>query len=877
MIFNEDELMHYGTPRHSGRYPWGSGGGDSTDRNTSFLAEVDRLKKEGLSDTEIAKGMGMKTTEWRNAKTIALNERKAARIAQAVRLKATGMGDSAIGREMGGINESSVRSLLRASQQLKVDRLQGTANKLREAIDRKTLIDVGAGVEHYMGISATALKSAIAVLRQEGYGYHHIKVPQLGANHETTYLIMSKPNVHTRDIYQMLDKIQQVEAYSPDGGKTYKEFHYPEAISSKRVSVRWAEEGGAKADGVIYVRRGVKDTNLGASNYAQVRILVDGTHYLKGMAMYKDDMPKGVDLEFNTNKKKADPKMAGDKMNAMKVINDKDPDNPWNASLRDQRGVMNIVKEEGDWDSEKANFSSQFLSKQKPSFAKAQLDMTYERKKSELDEIMSLTNPTIRKKLLEEFAESVDSSAVHLEAASLPRTSSHVILPVDSIKPGEIYAPNFKNGDRVALIRHPHGGPFEIPELTVNNKNPEAKAKIGSSPRDAVGIHHTVAEKLSGADFDGDSVLVVKNNLGKVKHEPSLAGLKDFDPKAQYPEYPGMKVMSKTGTQSEMGKISNLITDMTIKSAPTREIVQAVRHSMVVIDAEKHKLNYKQSEIDNGIKALKKKWQGAGNAGASTLISRAGSDLRVPERTQGFRVDKETGEKIFRNTNAPSFISKKTGRVTEKVTIIPKLSNEKDAHALSSGTPIEKIYAEHSNRLKAMANAIRKEAANTKGIEASPSAKKAYATQVLSLKAKLQHAQKNAPLERQAQLIGNVQVRLKRQANPDMTTEQLKKIKNDALREARNRTGASRNMIEITKDEWDAIQAGAISPSMLSSILRNTKPEDYKALATPRTPLKMTSSKTSRAKAMLMSGYTQAEVAEALGVSLTTLKTAIKG
>ena len=56
-----------------------------------------------------------------------------------------------------------------------------------------------------------------------------------------------------------------------------------------------------------------------------------------------------------------------------------------------------------------------------------------------------------------------------------------------------------------------------------------------------------------------------------------------------------------------------------------------VLYSMVVIDAEKHKLDYKQSEIDNNISSLKKKYQGTYDKegryreGAATLISRAKS------------------------------------------------------------------------------------------------------------------------------------------------------------------------------------------------------------------------------------------------------------
>ena len=57
------------------------------------------------------------------------------------------------------------------------------------------------------------------------------------------------------------------------------------------------------------IRRGVPDLDLGNSHYAQVRIMVDNSHYLKGMAMYSDKMPDGVDVMFNTNKPSGTPKM----------------------------------------------------------------------------------------------------------------------------------------------------------------------------------------------------------------------------------------------------------------------------------------------------------------------------------------------------------------------------------------------------------------------------------------------------------------------------------------------------------------------------------------------------------------------------------------
>src|SRR5690606_5429528 len=137
-------------------------------------------------------------------------------------------------------------------------------------------------------------------------------------------------------------------------------------------------------------------------------------------------------------------------------------------------GTGDSVNEEGRWNQWSKTFSSQFLSKQSPQLAQQQLDLTYKTKKDDLDEILRLDNPAVKKKLLEEYADGADASAVHLKAAGLPRTRSQVILPINSLKDGEVYAPNFRNGEKVVLVRHPHGGTFEIPELVVNNKNKEA-------------------------------------------------------------------------------------------------------------------------------------------------------------------------------------------------------------------------------------------------------------------------------------------------------------------------------------------------------------------------------------------------------------------
>lgn len=866
------DIMHYGTPRHSGRYPWGSGGDDDAGkRNKAFLDYVAGLQRQGMSETDIARGLGISTTQLRAAKTIAKSAQKQADIAYAQRLKDKGLSNIAIGEKM-GINESSVRSLLAPGQKDKINILESTANMLKSEVDKKELIDIGGGVEHHLGISRTKLNTAIALLEEQGYKVHYVKVEQLGTGNQTTIKVLSKPGVSYSEVYKNRANIKPATDYSVDGGRTFESMHPPVSINSKRVAVRYAKDGGNEADGVIYVRPGKNDISLGNSRYAQVRIMVDGTHYLKGMAMYKDDLPDGVDLMFNTNKD-----TTGNKMDAMKKVSN-DPENPFGAAISRQHGVMNIVNEEGAWETWSKSLSSQMLSKQSPALAKQQLDLTYSAKKDDFDSLSKLTNPAVRKKLLESYADDADSSSVHLKAAHLPNQGSHVILPIKSMSEKEVYAPNYRNGDRVALIRYPHGGKFEIPELTVNNRQPEAKKLLGNA-RDAIGINHKVAERLSGADFDGDTVLVIPNRDGKIKTQPALAGLKDFDAQRAYPGYEGMKVMSPRTKQVEMGVVSNLITDMTIQGANAAELARAVRHSMVVIDAEKHKLNYRQSAIDNNIKQLKDKYQSDPKnpraKGAATLISRAGSQIDVANRTpraakDGGPVDRATGKRVYTPTGETYTNDK--GVVVTKTFKSKKLAETDDAHTLSSGTVIEKIYADHSNKLKSLANAARKEAVNTKPMLVSPSAKKTYADEVSSLNAKLNIALRNAPLERQAQLIANTAVAARRAANPDMEPSDVKKIKAQELEKARIRTGAQKRHIQLTDSEWEAIQAGAITNNKLSQILNHADLDQVKKLATPKTSVLMNSAKKNQAFRMLDLGYTQAEVAERLGMSVTTLK-----
>jgi hypothetical protein len=898
VISEENHLKHYGTPRHSGRYPWGSGDASpESTRNRDLLQTVKHLRQQGMSESEIAKGMDLSVTQLRAQKSIALAQQKQDKVLTAQRLKDKGWSNVEIGKRM-ALNESSVRALLAPGEKDKAYSIQATANMLKGQVDEKKYIDIGSGVEHQVGVTSTKFKTSVAVLQEQGYQVHTIKVQQGGTGKFTNMKVLAPPGTTLSEVQRNRAEIRQIQEYSVDHGRSFLKVQPPMNLSSRRVAVTYGPEG-AKADGMIYVRPGKKDLSIGSSPYGQVRIAVDGTHYLKGMAVYKDDLPDGVDIMFNT--KQPD---TGRKKDAMKPMNLDDPDLPFGAITHQVHGpdgkvssVMNLVGtkegsgEEGSRDSWSKNLPSQMLSKQSPNLAKQQLNVTYDRRKTEFDEIKSLTNPTVKKDLLVKFADSTDAAAVHLKAASLPKQATKVILPVSSMKPTEIYAPTMRDGERVALVRFPHGGTFEIPELTVNNRNREARKMLGTTARDAVGIHHSVAERLSGADFDGDTVLLIPNKRGSVKSTPALQDLKGFDPMVyKIPKDSPIPRITSSAKQAEMGKVSNLITDMSLQGASSDQLARAIRHSMVVIDSEKHELNYRQSEKDNGILALKEEYQGGKRRGASTLISRAGAEDRIPQRrlrpaSRGGPIDPVTGQKVYEPTGYTIMERKsrkdpvtgkrvyyETGRPILAKEKVERLSVTDDAFKLSSGTVMEGIYAEHSNRLKALANEARKESLPLKGTPTSPSAKKVYANEVASLDAKIRNAERNAPYERQAQLLANAAVGQKRQANPNMEPEEVKKIKQQQLNENRIRTGAKKDKITVTPNEWNAIQAGAISTNKLEKILKNSDADTIKMLALPKQTSKMTSTKLVRARSMLESGYTQAEVADALGVGVTTLR-----
>lgn len=910
------DLMHYGTPRHSGRYPWGSG--KNPQRNKNILTRYNELKAQGFSDADIAKGFGMKSASELKARVYnAKNEIKKENMESAFNMMDDGKSNVHIAERL-GVTEGTVRQWRKIGREEALgrrDENRRIADILKNAVDEKGFIDIGSGTEIDLGVNENRKKMAVDILKDEGYTVHNIQVDQQGTKNgqKTTVQVLAPPGTEWKDVIKNTDKIRTVIDHEKDPSEFMMKKSLPpvESISSDRVMIRYGEEGGLGKDGVIEIRRGLEDLNLGNAKYAQVRIGVDDKLYLKGMAMYSDNVPPGVDVVFNTNKSLGTPFEK-----VLKPMKD-DKDNPFGASIKSEEELkrvprtyigkdgkehvspINVVNEEGDWGEWSRTLASQMLSKQPLQLAKRQLNLSYDIKKSELDEINSLTNPVVKKKLLEEFASDCDSTAVHLKAAALPRQQSKVILPIPSLKDTEIYAPGYKQGEMVALVRYPHQGTFEIPILKVNNTNKEAKGVMHNAA-DAVGINSHTAEKLSGADFDGDTVLVIPTGGNvKIRTSDRPAALKDpvtgeiFDPKTSYAiknreerEAAGEKLpkkMSSEYKQREMGVVSNLVTDMTITGAKLQDIGLAAKYAQVVIDAEKHDLDFRQARKDCEIDRLRKEYQrqsDGSTGGAATLLSRAKSDIRVDTRKEVIPKKEErtsdsyTGEKKYEIKKGDTYIDERGVQQHRKMKST-QMAETNDARTLISdyNTPMEREYATYANRLKSLANDARKMYYTTDNPKRDPEAAKKYAPEVESLNRKLKIAQENAPRERQAQLLANKIVSMKIAEYPEDSKDKdwLKKRKNEALRTARATYGASKESVVITPREWEAIQHRAIGSTNLNKILNNADMTVVKKMAMPKTSRGMTDSQARVAKQMNDRGYTLEEIASRFGVSTSTV------
>ena len=944
-IIAHEGVGHLDDPpgRGSGRYGWGTGQNPGQ-HQYNFMSEVQRFRSKGMVDKDIARALlGPDATlkDLRMEIAIANSENRRAETARARELMAKYNNKSEVGRIMGK-SDTSVAKLLDESLEASNDKYQNTAEMIKNRIDElgKPVI-ISPGTNLSLNVTDNTMDTAIRILEKQGYIKAMALVPQQTSKDKTTIAVLCPPDTPVNRKADENGKIktwvnwkeypaESLIDYSPDEGKTWETVKPPESLNSKRIQIRYKEDGGADKDGVIEIRKGVKDLDLGGAQYAQVRIAVDGTHYLKGMAMYGDDMPDGIDIIFNTNKKKGTPMMDEDRgvLKPLKT-NDAgqiDKENPFGALIKrggqstwiDENGKehlspINKLREEGDWDSWSKNLASQFLSKQPIKIINQQIDLSLAQKKSELQDIMDLTNPVIKKKMLEDFSNKCDANANDLSVIGFRNQAYQVLLPVPKMKDNEIYAPAYKDGDTVALVRYPHGGTFEIPILKVNNKNKDA-AKVMGGAKDAVGINPTNAAILSGADFDGDAALVIplKSNRLSITSTaytdiPAIKTLKEFDPKSYYK--PGLEIAEST-KQKQMGVATNLITDMTVAGATWDQIVRATKYSMVVIDSKKHQLDYKQAAKDFKIQELKKEYQDGG--GASTIFSRADAKgwteqrkvvrdttKMTPAELKAYEAGKviyrptgktktkweeitdpskmtasekktyESGKKVYRDTG-------KTELVTQRIKGMETVSDATDL-VRNKNDVKEMAYANYANSLIGLADQARREYRSITPTKINQTAKNTYAAEVDSLNSKLRIAESNKPKENLALMIAATRSSERIKSNPGLDYEHKSRIRAQEMEKARDEVGAHKKYIDITDREWEAIQANAISSTKLEKILDNTKQETYVKLATP----KDSTTKLSSAKKNLIQMYynnqhmSQAEIAEKFGISRSTVSSVL--
>lgn len=957
----DGDKLDYGTPRHSGRYPWGSGKNPQRSRN--WLKRVDDLKAQGLSDKEICKAFDMSSGDFIAWKRVFKEQEQMRARLKVQKLHNKQWSNVAIAKELTdngyNITEGTIRGWLKKGDDYRDMPIKNIADTLKDVLKDKPYLDIGEGVERQLNISAEQLHAARLMLESEGYNVYNYKLQQAtNPKQRTSMLVLCGPEITNQDFKDNIGKVTSPDGlYFEDYGMTTKTVKPIPSINSDRIEINYAETGGSNMDGLIEIRPGVEDLSLGGRHYAQVRIGVDGTHYIKGVACYgdPDKMPDGVDVVFNVSKHEGTP-MLGEGDNSVLKPMKSDPANPFGASFRQweyvdadgntQISPINIVNDDSDWDTWKHNTSAQFLSKQPVAIARQQLDKRFSELSKEFEEIQSVTNPTLKKQLLNEFADKCDSAAVDLQAAAFPRQNVFAILPVLSLKDNEVYAPQYDTGEEVILIRHPHEGVFQIPRLVVNNNNQEAIDRLGTAPQHAIGITPNTAAQMSGADYDGDTVIAIPTRLftradGTTENIPfhtekAIKELIDFNPTETYHRLPEDKECTgqdrdglkgdKFNKGLEMGKISNLITDMTLKGATQGEdavngdeIIRAVKFSMTVIDAEKHNLDWKRAYYELNIPELIEKYQlkENGNAGgASTLISMSRSPIRVPERkekTSTYNMTEEElerynrGEKIYYETDRQHKDSKRvydtskmtpeelelydqgkkvyrdTGKIKNAQTEITKmewaLDYVGDANAISSGNIMERVYGDHANRVRALANEARKEERSTGNMQVNKSAKVVYADEIESLNNKVLKAQMEAPKERQAQAIAYSNIQAKLQADPSLNDKdnagKLKKLRNKALENARDLVNGGihkkRYRVTFTEREIEAIQAGAISEAKLKTLIRYADKNELKKAFLPKRSTGMSTSDVSRARRLLATGAPIGQVASQLGVSTATL------
>ena len=243
---NEEAIAHYGVKRRSGRYPWGSGE-NPYQHSADFLARVESLASEGKAEKDIAKELGMTTTDLRMQVRVAKHERRALEADRARSLREDGLSLQEIANKMGYTNDSSIRSLLNENTAENKNRANVTAETIAKELETKNMIDVGAGVEKELGVTDSTLKEALFILETKGYQVYGIGLQQTtNPKQQTITTIVAKDGFDQKYAYNHTEEIASLRDYhSKDGGLSFKKTQYPASVDSKRVMIQYGDQGGS--------------------------------------------------------------------------------------------------------------------------------------------------------------------------------------------------------------------------------------------------------------------------------------------------------------------------------------------------------------------------------------------------------------------------------------------------------------------------------------------------------------------------------------------------------------------------------------------------------------------------------------------------------
>jgi predicted DNA binding protein len=239
--------------------------------------------------------------------------------------------------------------------------------------------------------------------------------------------------------------------------------------------------------------------------------------------------------------------------------------------------------------------------------------------------------------------------------------------------------------------------------------------------------------------------------------------------------------------------------------------------------------------------------------------------------------DPKTGKVTY--TNKDGSISYRT---KERTIISTHMAETNDAYTLVSRNkhPMEMLYADYANSMKALANKARKAMVTTGNLQSNSNAKKIYSKEVSDLEIKLNDALKNSIRERTATRLAASEIKRRQEADPDMTPGELKKLSQRMQSKYREEVGSvsrKKRAIQITDKEWEAIQAGAISEHKLKQILNNSDPDSLRERAMPKTKNTLNTAQINRIKAMSDSNFTLNQIAEKMNLSPSTISKYLKG